>query len=374
MIIAGETSGDERGGELVRELRKRNPDIRLFGIGGDTLASLGVELVFHTRDTAIMGFAEVVAHLPFIFRMFRTCKRLLREKKPDAVILIDYPGFNLRFARTVKKMGIPVIYYISPQVWAWGKHRVKKMADTIDLMLVLLPFEEEFYRKHGLRAKFVGHPVKDHINIKHSRDEFCSSYGLDPGKPILGLLPGSRAQEIKKLLPPMREAAHICKKRIPGLQVIMAQSPSLAQTLFSSSRVTGREIIPVTGKPHDVMAHADALLVASGTATLEAAIIKTPMVICYRLSRLTYFIGKMVVSVDAIGLANIVAGEKIVPELIQEKATPQNMAEYVVPLLTDTSKAETMKEGLALVARKLGQPGSAAHTAESILTFLANRE
>ena len=220
LIIAGEASGDIHGASLVREIKKKRSDLDLFGIGGDRMASAGVDTIYHVREMSFLGFFEVLKHLPFVRRVFRRMVTLLVERRPMVVILIDYPGFNLKFARAAKKHGVPVIYYISPQVWAWGRNRIKKIARLVDRMLVIFPFEAELYSDHGLDVRFVGHPLKDVVQARQNRESFIQNLNFDPGRPILGLLPGSRQQEVHRLLPEMLDALKILRKDIPDLQAV----------------------------------------------------------------------------------------------------------------------------------------------------------
>jgi len=367
MIIAGEESGDARGAEVMAALLAENPDLKFFGIGGDRMSKLGLDLIFHQRETAFLGFLEVARHLPFIYKVFQTLKNELVTRKPDLVLLVDYPGFNLRFARQAKRSGYKTAYYVSPQVWAWGGGRVKKMASFIDRMHVIFPFEEEIYAKEGMDVRFVGHPLKGTCSPDSDKDTFFQREKMDPARPVLGLLPGSREQELSRLLPEMSEAGRLLQLAMPELQVITGAAPSLTLKDYQKYGNTA----PLTRHTHDVMAFADVVLVASGTATLETAIFKTPMVICYKMAAISYAIGRFLVKVENIGLANIVAGKRVVPELIQGAATAENMADQVGDLLNNKSNFQAMQQDLGLVGQRLGPPEAAKQVAHSLIEMMA---
>jgi len=372
MIIAGEVSGDLHGANLVRAVRRQNASVRFFGIGGDRMADAGVRLHQHIHEMSFLGFVEVVRHLPFIRRVFRTMNALLDSEKPDLVILVDYPGFNLRFARDVKKRNIPLCYYISPQVWAWGRGRVKEMAELVDRMIVILPFEEEIYRDAGMDVHFVGHPLKDAIQVDMEKTPFFKETGLDPDKKTIGMLPGSRRQEVQRLLPPMMEAFRSIRRAIPGIQAVIGMSPALDAAEYEAiaRRATDR---PAMAAKHtyEVMAHSDALMVASGTATLEAALIGTPLVVLYKMSPLSYLMGRYLVKIRFISLINIIAGRQVVTELIQDRVTPGRIAEHMIPLLTDDKQRKAMRRELESVSGLLGEAGASGRAADLVLDMLA---
>lgn len=369
MVIAGEESGDARGAEVISALRTIDPAVSWFGIGGDRMAGLGVNLIYHMRDMAFLGFFEVIRHLPFIFRVYRHLLRELRTRNPDLVLLIDYPGFNLKFAKQARKRGFTTAYFVSPQVWAWGRGRVKKMAAFIDRMHVIFPFEEALYAESGIDVRFVGHPLVESCRPDTDRETFFRREGLDAGRPVIGLLPGSRRQEVQRLLPEMAAAAGILGKSRPDLQFITAKAPSMDAAVYAGLAPN----LKTTGNTRDVMAYADVALVASGTATLETALFRTPMIICYKMARLSYLIGRLVVTVPHIGLANIVAGKGIVPELIQQRAAAPVMAEQLQRLLADKPRLQRMRDDLGKVAEKLGAAGAASRVAAS-LKELMDRE
>ena len=368
MIIAGESSGDLHGAGVVREIRRRNPDVEVFGIGGDRMQAEGMQLIYHVREMSFMGFIEVVKHLPLIRSVETTLRQLLRLKIPDAVLLIDYPGFNLRFARSVKERGIPVVYYISPQVWAWKKGRLKKMRAVIDRMLCVFPFEVPLYEKANIPVQFVGHPLVEEIADTTSKEHFCKRYTLDPKKEIIGLIPGSRKQEIDNLFSVMaRSAQQIAAER--SMEIVVAVAPHLEEEYLRTKLPPGARVTFVRNETHNVMKHSALALVTSGTATLETALLGTPMIVMYRTSWFTYLIARLVVQIEWISLVNIVAGKSLVPELIQHHVHVENVVSHMNRLLNDRNALQTMKEGLVSLKEKLGNAGASKNVAEAILSI-----
>lgn len=366
MIIAGETSGDLHGSGVVRELKRRLPDVDVYGIGGDLMQKEGMELVYHVSRMSFMGFVEVVKNLSLITKVERTLEGLLQTRHPDVVVLIDYPGFNLRFARKVKAHGIKVMYYISPQVWAWNKGRVRKMRGLIDRMKVVFPFEVEIYRKEGIPVEFVGHPLAESIGSLMTREDFLRRYRLEAGKKLLALLPGSRRQEIEKIFPVMAQAAGELQKET-GVQVMVGLAPHVQREMMQHAVPDGAFFTFVSGATYDLMRHADAAIVTSGTATLETGWFGTPMVVVYKTSPVTYMIGRMLVDVKNIGLVNIVAGEQIVPEFIQHTMTSRNLVGAIKPLLQEGPTAEDMRRRLGVIRQRLGAAGASQRVVDGIL-------
>ena len=362
MIIAGETSGDLHGSSLMAGMKAIDPNMEFIGIGGTRMIAEGLDAVRHVRDMNFMGIVEVLKHLPFIRRVKRDLEHLLDTRKPDLVILIDYPGFNLRLAPIVKRRNIPVMYYISPQLWAWHKSRVKIVRKHINRMVVLFEFERDFYREHGVEADFVGHPLLDTVKISVERDEFRSSLGIENGTPLVGLLPGSRPQEIERNLSAMVGAVKKLKESSAPLFAALGCASELDDSLYEPY-VSGTDIAPLRDRSYDLMAHADVLIVTSGTATLESGISGTPMVVVYRTSPLTYWIGKALVDVENIGMINIVAGKRIVPELWQDEVTPENISREVARFLKDDSLRRDVSGWLKEAREKLGEPGAADRAA-----------
>lgn len=329
----------------------------------------GMKLLYRVSDMSFMGFAEVIKHLPFIRKVMNRLESWVEQHQPDAVILIDYPGFNLRFARRMKKRNIPVYYYISPQVWAWGKGRLKKMKRLVDKMFVIFPFEKSLYTQHDVPVEFVGHPLVEEIAEVIPRDEFYHHQGFDPDIPTIGLLPGSRHQEIERHFSAMVHAAEIIRSQMDQVQFWVAVAPDLNREDFP-----GSDEVPalrfVEGQTYEIMQHSDAVMVSSGSATLEIAYFGTPMVILYKMSRLTWWLGNLLVDMPYIGLANIVAEKKIVPELLQDQANPGNIAREILRYFTEPEHANSVRENLADVRSKLGTPGAGKRVAQSIISTI----
>jgi lipid-A-disaccharide synthase len=365
LMIAGEASGDLHGSGVVRELKRLHSGIDIYGVGGDHMAREGMTVVYHIRELSFMGFVEVLKHLPTIYSVEKTLEQLLILKRPDVVVLIDYPGFNLRFARTAKRHGVNVVYYISPQVWAWRKSRIKKMRGTVDKMLVVFPFEQKLYEEEGVDAEFVGHPLVEVLHSTLDRANFFKRYGLDPQKRLLGLLPGSRLQEIEHIFPVMLAAARRLADRL-NLEVAVGIAPTLKEDYFRTMyNVDGIRLL--SNATYDLMDHADLAIVTSGTATLETACLETPMIVVYKTSWLTYLVGRLLVRVKNIGLVNIVAGKQIVPELIQHRATVNNLVNEAAAILEDEHRQRAMKAELSQLRNLLGAAGASRRVAERIL-------
>ncbi len=368
MIIAGEASGDLHGAGVVRELKRANPEIDIFGVGGDRMKAEGMHLIYHVNELGFMGFVEVIKHLPVIRSMKKTLETVLRHKKPDVVLLIDYPGFNLRFAKTAKRSGAKVVYYISPQVWAWHQSRVRTMRGIVDKMLVIFPFEVDIYHKEGIDAEFVGHPLLEGLKADLDRKGFGKRYGLVAGKKVLALLPGSRKQEIEMIFPVMLQAARSIAAD-QGMEIVVAVAPTLQEEYFRTFyNVDGMRL--VKNASYDVMQNADFALVTSGTATLETALFGTPMVVVYKTSWLTYIIGRLLINLNNIGLVNIVAEKQIVPEFIQHRATASILAREVIAILRNEERLSTMRQELSKVRGKLGEIGASSRVAQRIMQMV----
>ncbi|NUQ82683.1 MAG: lipid-A-disaccharide synthase [Bacteroidetes bacterium] len=363
MILAGEASGDRHGADLVRELKALNPQLTFFGMGGDRMKAEGVELFFHISQTSIMGFTEVIRHLPFIFQMKKTLEQAVADRRPVYAVLIDYPGFNLRFARFLHQNNVPVIWYIAPQVWAWGKGRLKDIRRYVDLMLCILPFEEPFFRKAGIRAHFVGHPLVEQIEVSGSSSAFLSSISLPDDRPLIGLLPGSRSQEVSALLPVMVNAV------LPLIQQgrVSAAVAGVNHLPPDVYKPAGEAGIPVVfGKVHDLMGHSTLSVVASGTATLETALCGTPLIVVYKTSWLTYLIGRFILRLDRISLVNIIPDEQLVPELIQHEANPESIRKQILSWLDQPAGREMVIEKLARLRKQLGSLSASREAASRI--------
>ncbi|MCH8288535.1 MAG: lipid-A-disaccharide synthase [Candidatus Marinimicrobia bacterium] len=370
LIVAGEVSGDIQGAKLVVELKELSPGIKITGIGGDNMKSAGVDLLHHVREMSFLGFSEIIKHLPFIRRVLNELTHWIEMNRPSAVVLIDYPGFNLKLARRAKKLGCKVIYYISPQIWAWGKSRIKKIARFVDLMIVVFPFEEKLYKDYGINVEFVGHPMLEGLDNTSTKAEFFEKHKLDERKTLIGLLPGSRLQEVEKLYPTMLEAVEKMRSNSTELQSVTSLSPALDKEIYSSIE-QGKYAVHSTDT-HDVMKHSDLLIVASGSATLESAFFGTPLIIVYRLSPISWFLGNLLVNINSIGLVNIVAGENIAPEILQSDLTADRLAEEALSIITNDNISSAMSDKLSGVKKLLGEPGASMKAAKSILRNIAS--
>lgn len=372
LIVAGEASGDLHGARLVRAMMAKEPGIRFYGIGGGNLREAGVDLWADAADMAVVGLTEVVSKLREILAVMGRLKKSLRLLKPDLVILIDYPDFNLPLARSAKKCGIPVFYYISPQVWAWRKGRIKTLGRTVDRMAVVLPFEEALYRQAGVDATFVGHPLLDVVEAASPRGETLRRFGLRDQVTTVALLPGSRKGEVSRLLPSMLMAARLLAEKVKPVQFLLPLAATLDEA-WMRERIAGAdapEIRLIRGATYDAVAAADAAVVVSGTATLETALLGTPLIVIYKVSALSYLIGRMLISVDHIGLVNIVAGKTVAPELIQHEANPERIAAEVLAILGDDDRRKAIREELSRIREKLGSPGAAQRAACLALELL----
>lgn len=371
LIVAGEASGDLHAASVVQELLRRAPQLTVEGIGGDRLRQAGVHLHAYAGDLAVVGLVEVAYKFPALWRAYRSMVRLLRQRPPDLLMLVDFPDFNLLLARRAYRLGIPVLYFISPQVWAWRTGRVRSIARYVRRLLVIFPFEEAFYRRRGVEALYVGHPLLDRLSPSPSRHEARRRLELEQTATVVGLLPGSRMGELAKHLPLLLMAARQLLITRPDLRVIVAAAEGLPLDLIGSSlKQEASSARVVQGRTHEVMAASDLILVASGTATLEAAIIGTPMVIVYRLAFVSWLVGRLLIRVPYIGMVNLVAGKGIVPELIQFEATPDRIAEEARRLLESPDRRRAMQEQLHEVRDRLGPPGAVSRAADAILELL----
>lgn len=353
MIIAGEASGDLHGSALVNKLLIRETELRLVGIGGDKMKEAGTEIVFHIKEMAFLGFAEVVKHLPYIKRVQKRLLEIIEERDIKDLILIDYPGFNLNFAAKAKKLGLKIIYYISPQLWAWGLHRVKKIKRLVDKMLVVFPFEEKFYRQHGVNAEYVGHPLVERIdNFNFAEpNEFKKRIGLGYESEYILLLPGSRKQEIELIFPQIYSAAKEIRNK-HKLEIIVACADNLKADIFTDI-IDDPKVKVIKGDTYNLMKYAKFGIVKSGTSTLEAALIGMPFLLVYKTGTVTYFIGRKLIKIDTIAMPNIIAGEKIVEELIQDDAVSEKIAETADKYLSNDKKYESLIDNLNKVKNKL---------------------
>ncbi len=371
LVVAGEASGDLHASKVVERLRELDPAIATFGVGGDRMRDAGCELVYHCDDFAVVGLVEVLRHIPLLRSAMDRLVALASERDVRLAVLVDYPGFNLMLAKRLRRIGVRVLYYVSPQVWAWGEGRVRKIAARVDRMAVIFPFEVEFYRERGVDVDFVGHPLLEEPAL--TDPPLAAS---PPDGVVLGLLPGSRKHEIERLLPPMLGAVELLRDEIDGLTVRLGRAHGISEEFLVENGDPARlgvEVLPPDAV-HEVMRGATALLISSGTATLEAACLGTPMVIVYRLAWLSYVVGRALVKVPHIGLVNVVADRKIVPELVQGDANAVRMAREVAPLLTDPVLREGMSHDLLDVRRELGDPGASDRVARMVLDMIGGVE
>jgi len=369
MIVVGEPSGDAHAAALVRALRERDGDLELFGATGPLMREAGVETIVDSDELAIMGIVEVSRVLPKFIRAFRKLRSAAIERSPDAVVLVDWPEFNLRLAPALHRQGLKVIYYISPQLWAWRPRRVSKIQRDVDLLLSILPFESEWYRAHGVEhVEFVGHPLSGEVKARFGREEFCRRNELDPARPIISFLPGSRRKELERILPPMLEAIAALRTARPDVQpvIVVAPSRTVEETRALMSQRDVENVKVVQQQTREALAASDAAAVASGTATLEAALLETPMVVVYKESPINWHTLGRLITVPHFGLVNLVAGREIAKELMQEALNGNNLAHELLKLLeADTNRAA--REELREVARRLGAPGASQRAAELIL-------
>jgi len=366
MMIAGEDSGDLHGSNLVRAMKSKEGSLDFYGIGGEKLKNAGLQILFPSSELSVMGITEVFSKIFSLIKGMADAKRLLKSVKPGLLILIDFPDFNLKIAATAKKLGIPVLYYISPQVWAWRQGRVKKIKELVDHLAVILPFEEDFFKKHGVPVSYVGHPLLDG--------------GLSPVKlnekkdvPVIGFLPGSRDGEVARHLPVMLETASLIVKKMNRVKIAISLAPMVERKYFEE--IIGKhgayDYDIISGGADQILKMCSLVVAASGTVTLEAAIAGVPMVIIYKVSPVSYLLGKAMIKVPNICLVNLIAGREIVPELIQNMATPTNIADEVLRILGDSGKIELMRNELAGIRNILGGSGASGRVADIAVSMLA---
>ena len=368
MIVTGEASGDLHGANLAKALKELQPEIRLVGVGGQHMRAAGVELVHGLHRLDVVGVPGPRVIWKGLANLL-TLKQFFRRESLDGVVFVDNPSMNLRLARIAAKLGHRVIYYVAPQIWAWGRHRINLIRRVVRRMIVILPFEEPIFREAGVPCSFVGHPLLDHMEQRDDRARLRRQLGLPVQGLILGVLPGSRHSEIQSLLPTMVEAASRIRESFPDLHCVIGRAPTVAGEWVNEA--LDQKTLPVTVVPNQataVMAAADFLLVASGTATLQAALVGTPMILGYRVSRLTYLLARMLMTVEHVGLVNLVAGRGIVPELLQSEMTVERLSEEALRLLKDRSRYDHMREALGGIRARLGSPGASLRAAEVVLS------
>jgi lipid-A-disaccharide synthase len=373
MISCGEPSGDLYAGALAAELLRKDPSLVVTGFGGDRLLAAGASLVGNFSGLSVTGLLEVARVVPRTYATYRRLVDAAAATRPDVFVAVDFPDFNFTLARAVRKLGVPVVYYISPQLWAWRRGRMKTMRRIADRVLVIFPFEEPIYEAAGVPVQWVGHPLLDVADTPAPRRVFLEQAGLDPDRPVIALLPGSRRNEVNAILPDLARAAVLIRARIPGAQFLVARAPHLTDAVFEPLALIregdshARSVTVVEGHADDVLAAADVALVASGTVTVQAALHECPMVVVYRLSALTYTLGKPFIHVETYAMANLIAGRRVVPELIQDAFTPQAVADEAMRVLMDPAHAAAVRADLAGVKARLGPPGATARAADAVL-------
>ncbi len=371
LFSAGESSGDQHAANMFLELRKQQPDMVGIGMGGAKMAGAGIDIRYDSASIAVIGVVEVIRHYAEIRRALKLMQQLLVTERPDLLVCVDYKEFNFKLASFAKQQGIKVLFYVSPQVWAWRPGRVVAYGKVIDMMAVIFPFETAYYEAEKVPVRYVGHPSADKVHAQYSKQEDLACFGLDGSKPVIGLLPGSRTHEIKRLLPVMLVAAQKIQASLPESQFILPQADSVDDALLESYiRQSPLSIKVVKNQPYDVIQCCDAVMTSSGTATLEIALLNVPMAIVYKLATLTYWLGRLLVNTPFIGLPNIVIGKAIVKELIQHDATAENLSAEVLKILTDKAYAEHMRENLGQVKQLLGQGGGSKNMAQLALEML----
>lgn len=369
MLVVGEASGDVHGANLVRALHRRDASLNIFGVAGEQLRQTDFEALFNVSQLTGMGLVELAGNVKNIWQAYRILRDSLKQRKPDLLVLIDFPDFNLRLARVAKSLRIPVLYYISPQIWAWRRGRVRQIAHSVDRMAVVFPFEVDFYRRHGVNVTFVGHPLLETVTVNRSREEVLVQFGLDPGKKTVALLPGSRHGEVSRHLPTMIAAAAQMqatdKVQFFCLRASTIDAGELRQMI-------GDAAIPIVDQDrYDAVRAADLVWTASGTATLETALLTRPMVIVYRMSWLTYIIARLLVRVEHIGMVNLIAGKRLVPELIQNDFNPERLMAESRRMLNDDKARSALIDELTQLRERLGSPGAANRVAEIAFGMIA---
>lgn len=374
MISVGEASGDLHGAALAQAIKRMAPDAELFGLGGQAMAAAGVEIVYDITDLGVMGLVEIVGNIPKLYRLRSTLSQIMDQRRPDALVVIDYFGFNLRLARTAKAKGIPVIYYIAPKIWAWGRGRARQVAAAADKVAAIFPFEVEMYQQAGADVTFVGHPLLDIARPTMARDEACRYFSADPGRPIVLLMPGSRRQEICSLLPVMLAAAEKIQEKQPDCQFFLPVASTISRQMVQNSISKAKiGVVLTTDHTYDLMSIADVAVAASGTATLETALLGTPTVIVYKVATLTYLAAKILVKIPFIGLPNIIAGRRIFPELLQDEATPDTVAAAALRFLQDTAARAAALADLEDMRSRLGGGGALERTAGAVLALCGKK-
>lgn len=370
MIVTGEASGDLHGANLIRATRALDAGVRFFGVGGARMADAGCEILIPGEELAVMGLVEVLGHFPTIWRAFRRLKRLLSgPERPDVLVLIDFAEFNLHLAAQARKAGVPVLYYVSPQVWAWRRGRVRRIARVVDRLAAIFPFEPDLYAGQDIEVDYVGHPLLDEFELTRPREVFLREQGIDPGAKVIGLFPGSRKNELEYIFDAIMQAAALLHRQIDGVRFVLPVASSLRREELQR-RVAAYDLPVVLVEDdhiYDVIQACDAIITVSGTVTLQIALVGTPMAIVYKMAPLSYAVARRLIRVPHIGLANIVAGRGVVREFIQHQASPERIAAEITALLTDDSYNRAVRSGLAAVQQRMGEGGCAPRVARMVL-------
>lgn len=371
LIVAGEASGDMRAAGIVKAINKTHPNYHWVGVGGPSMKTAGVELLENIDKLGVVGFLEVIKHLPIIRQVFKHIIAYIDKNPIDAALLVDYPGFNMRLAKILKDRGIKVIYYVSPQVWAWKEKRINVIKKIVDKMLVLFPFEKDIYAKYGMEVDYVGHPLLDEVKITEPPSSIKASLKIKPQMPTIGLLPGSREKEVSRHLPTMLEAAKILYQKNNNRRFIVLKAPTIPKEMLEKIiKASGVEAIIYDGPIYNGIGTMDAVIVASGTATLECGLLLRPMIIMYKTAWATYWVAKSVIKIPYIGLVNVVAGKKIIPEFIQHDASAENLAAGIEEIFSNPNTYGQMTNDLAKVKTLLGNSGASNRAAGIITSYL----
>lgn len=375
MLSAGEASGDLHGANLAEALKAVDPQVELIGMGGEQMRKAGVRIVYDIKNLGVIGIGEIIKKIPFFYKLRTFLVNTMKEEKPDALVCIDYPGFNMKLIEKAKEAGIPVIYYILPTIWAWHKSRGNVIAEYTDLAVSLFPFEAEMYKKMGTNVVYGGHPLLDTVKPSMSKDEAYSFFGLQQGKKTVLFMPGSRVQEVQSLYGKMLAAGKLLQDKVEGLQFMVPKASTIDRHMLEeAAREANLEVHIGEERVYDMMNIADAAICASGTATLETALMGVPTLLVYRVNALTYWLSKILVHLDSIGLPNIISGHRIMPELWQDEVTPENIEAAVLPWLVDAVAAEEARHLMAGVRCQMGEAGAVRRTAEIISEFVKEKQ
>lgn len=375
MLSAGEASGDLHGANLAEALKTVDPQVELIGMGGEQMRKAGVRIVYDIKNLGVIGIGEIIKKIPFFYKLRTFLVNTMKEEKPDALVCIDYPGFNMKLIEKAKEAGIPVIYYILPTIWAWHKSRGNVIAEYTDLAVSLFPFEAEMYKKMGTNVVYGGHPLLDTVKPSMSKDEAYSFFGLQQGKKTVLFMPGSRVQEVQSLYGKMLAAGKLLQDKVEGLQFMVPKASTIDRHMLEeAAREANLEVHIGEERVYDMMNIADAAICASGTATLETALMGVPTLLVYRVNALTYWLSKILVHLDSIGLPNIISGHRIMPELWQDEVTPENIEAAVLPWLVDAAAAEEARHLMAGVRCQMGEAGAVRRTAEIISEFVKEKQ